>query len=167
MRAGGDRGHRVEGPKSAGLEHLRVGLDIKRRQGRHGVAAGAEVEVGLDEVHVDRQAQQLADRLQLAAGDVEHLAVWAARALALLPPGQRFAVEVLVAAKTSAAPALRGLCRRLLPHLAEQLAVFTRHAAAVANYAGDFVQCASPRYQWGHNIRNAFFTGMTEFLPRV
>jgi len=152
MRAGGDGGHCVEGAKSAGLEHLRVGLDIQRRQGRHGVAGGAEVQVVLDEVHVDRQAQQLADRLQLAAGDIEHLAVGAARALALLPPRQRFAVQVLVASKTCSTPALRGLSGGLLPHSAYKLDVIASHAPAVANDVGDLDQVAALGYQGGDDV---------------
>jgi hypothetical protein len=43
------------------------------------------VEVVLDQVDVDRQAQQLADGLKLATSDVEHLSIGAAGALAFVP----------------------------------------------------------------------------------
>jgi len=100
-------GDAVEVPQGAGLEHLCVCLDVQWRQRRHGVAGGVQVEVILlNKGDVDSKAKELADGLQLAAGDVEHLAVGAAGALTLLPAGQRLAVEVFVAPQAGAAPAL-------------------------------------------------------------
>jgi len=70
-----------------------------------------------------------------------------------------------VAAKTGAAPALRGLSGGLLPHPAYKLDVIASHAPAVANDVGDLDQVAALGYQGGDDVQDPLFTGLTDLSP--